>query len=458
MKVFKLMRWPVVILMLIVVSCTQQDQIQPQKSSHLRSSTSRSVINARVAGSFYEDFENGTKTSYTEEIVTLGTGSWYFYDALIGTSSSDQKTGLQSVRIRNSGILSMWFDLSSGASTVNVKHARYGADGNSSWELWLSTDAGNTYSKVGSTVTTSSATLTNTSFTVNVSGMVSFEIRKVSGGSYRISIDEFEVVPYGSTNPPPSGTGDNTSLAFGNPSGATSDIANENNYLMPKTYYTLSYNRSRATPNWVSWYVGPSTLGSAPRQNDFRNDATLPLGWYQVGSTSYSGSGFDRGHNCPSADRTSTIEANSATFLMTNMIPQAPNNNQQTWAHLEDYARTLVNAGNEVYIIMGSYGVGGTGSTGTFNTIDNGRITVPNRIWKVIVVIPQGNNDVSRVTSSTRVIAINTPNINSISTTWSSYRTSVDAIEAATGYDLLSMLPDAIETALESKVDNGPTN
>ncbi|WP_255412675.1 DNA/RNA non-specific endonuclease [Chitinophaga sp. S165] len=39
---------------------------------------------------------------------------------------------------------------------------------------------------------------------------------------------------------------------------------------------------------------------------------------------------MDRGHNCPSADRTSTT-ANSSTFLMTNMIPQAPQNNQQTW-------------------------------------------------------------------------------------------------------------------------------
>ena len=53
-----------------------------------------------------------------------------------------------------------------------------------------------------------------------------------------------------------------------------------------------------------------------------------------MGSTSYSGSGFDRGHNCPSADRTGSTADNTATFLMTNMMPQAPTNNQQTWAHL----------------------------------------------------------------------------------------------------------------------------
>jgi endonuclease G len=107
---------------------------------------------------------------------------------------------------------------------------------------------------------------------------------------------------------------------------------------------------------------------------------------------------------------------------------------------------------------VGCYGVGGTGSNGTANTINNGQVTVPNRIWKVIIVIPHGTNDVSRVTSSTRVIAINTPNTNSISSTWGTYRTTVDAIEAATGYDILSMLPDNIEAALESQVDTGPTN
>jgi endonuclease G, mitochondrial len=246
-------------------------------------------------------------------------------------------------------------------------------------------------------------------------------------------------------------------LAMGNPSGAQADPYFYWNYLITKTQYTMSYHRDRGTPNWVSWHLDPSWLGSTPRQDDFRADVTLPTGWYRVGSTSYSGSGFDRGHNCPSADRTYSVADNSATFLMTNMIPQAPVNNQQTWANLETYCRTLVNQGNELYIIMGQYGTGGTGSSGTKNTIDNGRITVPNRIWKVILVLPQGSNDLSRVTTSTRVIAVNTPNINTISTSWGGYRTTVDAIEASTGYNLFSNLSTTIQAAIESKVDNGPT-
>ena len=95
-------------------------------------------------------------------------------------------------------------------------------------------------------------------------------------------------------------------------------------------------------------------LGSAPRQNNFRADPALPQGWYRVTTSSYTGSGFDRGHNTPSADRTKSEEDNSATFLMMNIIPQAPKNNQETWANLEDYTRDLVGDGMEVYVVMGS--------------------------------------------------------------------------------------------------------
>lgn len=249
-------------------------------------------------------------------------------------------------------------------------------------------------------------------------------------------------------------------LAMGNPSGAKADVANFTNYLMLKPQYALSYHRDRGIPNWVSWHLDNTWLGNTPRQDDFRADTSLPVDWYRVKETDYNFSvnGFDRGHNCPSGDRTNSLANNSATFLMTNMIPQAPNNNQKTWADLESYCRTLVGQGNELYIIMGSYGSGGTGNAGYKTTIAGGRVTVPANIWKVVVVLPKGEDDLARITSSTRVIAVNTPNANSISTTWDTYRTTVDAIEAATGYNLLSSLSESLQTTLEAKKDNGPTN
>lgn len=260
---------------------------------------------------------------------------------------------------------------------------------------------------------------------------------------------------------PPSGNDNGRSTAenmtMGNPSAAIADPYYYWNYLVTKTQFSMSYHRDRGTPNWVSWHLDDTWLGSTARQDNFRTDAALPSGWYRVTSTDYTSSGFDRGHNCPSADRTYSVEDNGATFLMSNMIPQAPVNNQQTWANLENYCRKLVSQGNECYIIMGSYGTGGSGSAGTKSTIAGGKVTVPNRIWKVILVLTKGSDDANRVTTSTRVIAINTPNINTTSSSWGTYRTTVDAIEQATGYNLLSSVPSAIQSTIESRVDSGPT-
>ncbi|RYU78085.1 DNA/RNA non-specific endonuclease [Hymenobacter persicinus] len=249
-----------------------------------------------------------------------------------------------------------------------------------------------------------------------------------------------------------------SNIALGNPSGATTDAANYTNYLLSKTQYSASYHRDRGIPNWVSWHLSSAWLGTTPRQDNFSSDATLPTGWFRATSSSYTGSGFDRGHNCPSADRTGSVADNSATFLMTNMMPQAANNNQRTWAGLENYCRTLVDAGNELYIICGSYGTGGTGLNGYTTTIASGKITVPSNCWKVVVVLPNGTGDAARVTTSTRVIAINTPNTQTVNTDWAAYRTTVDAIEAATGYNLLSAVSSTVQSTIESRVDTGPTN
>ena len=85
-------------------------------------------------------------------------------------------------------------------------------------------------------------------------------------------------------------------------------------------------------------------------------------------------------------------------------------------------------------------------------------MTVPGNCWKVVVVLPVGENDAARVNSATRVIAIDTPNDNALDPNWGSYRVSVDAIEAATGYDLLLAVPAAVQQAVEAQVDTGPTN
>ncbi len=154
--------------------------------------------NAAATG-FPETFDTGTKTAYTSGTVALGSGSWTLNDALLGNTTADAKTGSQSARVRYSGTLTMNFNLSSGAGVVTLDHARYGTDAASTWELWASTNSGASFSKVGSTVTASTATLATASFTVNLAGAVRLQIHKTDGSANRVNFDNLTVQTYGGT-------------------------------------------------------------------------------------------------------------------------------------------------------------------------------------------------------------------------------------------------------------------
>lgn len=241
--------------------------------------------------------------------------------------------------------------------------------------------------------------------------------------------------------------GNDDPLLLGNPSNATTNVANENNYLMIKPQYTLSYNRSKATPNWVAWRLDTSWLGTAPRQDDYRPDPDLPSGWYRVIDGDYSGSGYTRGHMTPSGDRTNTIPNNSATFLMTNFVPQIAENNSGPWEEFETYCRTLANQGNEIYIF--------SGPLGNIGTIASGRIVVPQYTWKVVLILPNGSDDLSRVNKQTRTIGLVVPNFTplNINAPWRQFRVTVDAVENLTGYNFFTNVPKNTQEIIEKRRD-----
>jgi endonuclease G, mitochondrial len=242
----------------------------------------------------------------------------------------------------------------------------------------------------------------------------------------------------------------NPNLLLGNPSQATTN--DRNNLLVSRPQYVLSYNADRGIPNWTSWQLNAAWLGTRPR-GPFMPDTKLGAGIPVVTQADYNGSGFDRGHMVPAADRNRTSEDSQSVFLMSNILPQAPDNNQGPWERLESYCRELARQGKELYIVAGNAGEGGLGKNGPATTIAKGKVAVPKSVWKVIVVM-DAPSAAPKVTSKTRVIAVSMPNEQGIKDVpWQNYRVSVDAIEAITGYDLLSTVPKRTQNALEKRVD-----
>jgi endonuclease G len=317
-----------------------------------------------------EDFETGEKPNYKKGDVELISGNWNLKDALIGEDSADVKNGSRSLRLRT-GSIAMNFDLK-GVKQISIKHAKYGKDAKSEWQLYFSVDSGTTYLPLGKPIIDTNTFFRTDSFIFNITKKARFKISKK--GSSRINIDDITFkgtgdagtvigipeikgpdtvkVAAGSARGVVIGkdaqpvTGDNSNLLFGNPSGAQPVIAMMDNYLIDMGYYVESYNATRAGPNWVSWHLDANSINNtASRLNNFAAFNGLPNNWFAVKNNSYSYNkyGFDRGHNCPSADRSSSVNANSSTFLMTNMVPQAPNNNQETWGNFEDYLRSHYN-------------------------------------------------------------------------------------------------------------------
>ncbi|MBO6102226.1 MAG: DNA/RNA non-specific endonuclease, partial [Opitutales bacterium] len=155
----------------------------------------------------------------------------------------------------------------------------------------------------------------------------------------------------------------------------------------------------------------------------------------------YSKSGYDRGHMAPNyaVGRCYGPEAQSETFYMTNIIPQTPKLNRQTWRELEmrianDIARKYETARVFVGPILSAP-----------TRFMKNKIAVPVSCYAAIVVCDKANG---RLYGLGFIIPQN-PAENSI---WD-YCVAIDEIEELTGIDFFHQLPDDIENEIEANAD-----
>ncbi|HMJ59089.1 MAG TPA: DNA/RNA non-specific endonuclease, partial [Gemmatimonadales bacterium] len=254
-------------------------------------------------------------------------------------------------------------------------------------------------------------------------------------------------------------TASTTALYAGNAEfGEPTDGDPSDDFIVRHDEYTTSYNVTRGTPNWVSYDLDPTHFGPEDRCDCFTFDPALPAAFPRyttndyTGAGAFAGFGIDRGHLARSFDRTSASLDNAFTFYFSNIVPQAADLNQGPWASLENFLGDLVRFQNrEVYIIAGV-----AGNKGTLK--NEGKVVIPTSTWKVAVILPhdRGLADVHNY-GDLEIIAVNMPNDPGVrNVPWETYKTTVDAIEALSGYDLLAALPDAIERVVEAN-DHAPT-
>jgi endonuclease G len=242
-------------------------------------------------------------------------------------------------------------------------------------------------------------------------------------------------------------------MQLGNPSGAMVDTNNHNHYLIQRTVEAIDYSDHLGQPVWASWDLTADDVGGSGRNSTFYTDTNLPPNFYRVSTDDYNGVGtnnFNRGHLCPSDDRTDTTNDNKLVFYMSNIMPQSALNNQGVWGNFEDYCRSQL-ASNELLIICGPSGFG-------MATIPSGKAYIGSNTWKVAVCVPLGSGTaLSRITATDRVIAISIPNVtNGLSSDWHTYVTSPQKIEQATGLTFFTALPAGMANVFRTEVDGTP--
>lgn len=216
---------------------------------------------------------------------------------------------------------------------------------------------------------------------------------------------------------------------------------------------TLSYNEVYEMANWVAHVITTDIAGGGvTRTNDFRTDSLIETGTavardyfiHRVtkdGKDEYEGFGYDRGHLAPSADFRWNQKALSESYFYSNITPQAPDFNRESWVNLESALRTYVIANNVNLFVV----------TGPILSADLEKIEKsPNG-----VAIPNYHFKVALDTLNDREIGFIMPNAY-CKKPLEAYAFSIDSVEALTGLNFFKNYRPEKTVALESKVNTAP--
>lgn len=215
--------------------------------------------------------------------------------------------------------------------------------------------------------------------------------------------------------------------------------------LVYREGYTLLHDNYKKVSLWVSYHLTSKDLqGTQKRTDDFKPDPNLPKG-KKAELSDYKGSGYDRGHMAPAGDMKRSKKVMSESFYLSNMLPQFPSLNRGLWKKLEEGVRSYVKTFIKGYVICGPIfkDLNNDGIGDPLEKIGENKVWVPTHCYKIFIF--HHNKEV-------QAFAYIMPN-KKISGEIQQYLVTIDKIEALSGLDFLSELPDKIENKIESTIN-----
>ena len=197
--------------------------------------------------------------------------------------------------------------------------------------------------------------------------------------------------------------------------------------------YAVTYSGVSRTPLVSSEHITKESIEAAAdtgkRTNDFRADLRLPADERSELSDYKGYVNVDRGHMAPHGDM-STTETGSESFLLSNMVPQAANQNEGVWEQIETGVRTATGAGDANAAGRDIYVATGPAFIGDKLQSLNGRVLIPTDTWKAVYIPEEGKMGAYWVPNK------NTVTVNDIETI------SVNELQRRIGIDVFPSIKD----------------
>ena len=146
-------------------------------------------------------------------------------------------------------------------------------------------------------------------------------------------------------------------------------------------YFKIEYDSKLRMAKYVSYTLKAEDLRkkSFKRKDRFRVDPYLvKKGIPAVKPGEYLNTGYDKGHLAPSADFSWSPEANDLTFVMSNMVPQKPSLNRDSWRRHEDQVRRWACGEEVITVITGPIIVDG------LPRLPSG-LAIPHEFFKIVI-------------------------------------------------------------------------